>query len=267
MNILKKSIALVGLLSIFGTVQAEEVWFPEVERSYLDQVQRYEVSDAVQISNGLTKDQIRHILGNPHFSEGVFNVKMWNYVLDLRIPYTQEYRRCQLRIDFDSSFLAERHVWRERECHQMIIDALQQPKPQIIEKAVPMPVVTERTVYPEPKQQVNVLFNFDKHDAGNIIGGIGNVRILAQQILAENPPMIYVAGYADRLGQSDYNVRLSNRRAETVVKLLQEYGVDGSKIKLGGLGSTDKFIACEGKAKTPQLVDCLKQNRRVEVKW
>lgn len=265
MKFLKQSIVCLGLMSAFVTVSAEEVWFPEVEQSYLDQVQRYEVSDAVEISNGLTKDQIRHILGNPHFSEGLFNVKMWNYVLDIRIPYTQEYRRCQLRIDFDSSSLAERHVWRQQECHQMILDALQEPKPQII---VQERVVVEPTnAYPEPKQQVNVLFNFDKHDAANIIDGVGNVRILAEQILAEQPNVVYVAGYADRLGQNEYNVRLSNRRAETVVRLLQQYGVDGSKIRLGGLGSTDKFKACTGQAKTPELVECLKLNRRVEVKW
>ena len=261
MKFLKTSLIALGLMGLMSTAQAEEIWFPEVERSYLDQVQRYEVSDAVEIANGLTKDQIRHILGNPHFSEGPFNVKMWNYVLDLRIPYTQEYRRCQLRIDFDRSYIAERHIWREPECHQMILDALQPPKPQIVEKVVSVATL------PEPKQQVNVLFNFDKHDAGNIIGGIGDVQILAQQILAENPPMVYVAGYADRLGQNDYNIRLSNRRAETVVRLLQEYGVDSSRIKLGGLGSTDKFKYCEGGKKSPELVECLKQNRRVEVKW
>lgn len=265
MKLIKKTILCFSLMGACMAASAEEIWFPEVEQSYLDQVQRYEVSDAVEISNGLTKDQIRHILGNPHFSEGVFNVKMWNYVLDLRIPYTQDYRRCQLRIDFDSSYIAERHIWREQACHQMILDALQEPKPQVIvqEKVV----VEPNNAYPEPKQHVNVLFNFDKYDAANIVDGVGNVRILAEQILSEQPQVVYVAGYADRLGKNDYNVRLSNRRAETVVRLLQQYGIDGSKIRLGGLGSTDKFRACEGQAKTPELVRCLEQNRRVEVKW
>lgn len=80
---------------------------------------------------------------------------------------------------------------------------------------------------PEPKQHVNVVFNFDRSDAGNIVGGVDDVRVLAKQILADQPAVVYVAGYADRFGNVAYNKRLSEKRAITVTQLLQEYGVDG----------------------------------------
>lgn len=41
-----------------------------------------------------------------------------------------------------------------------------------------------------------------------------------------------VIGYADEIGNSDYNKQLSNRRAENVKQILVDAGIDGSRLNI-----------------------------------
>lgn len=118
----------IGFTALFSTavVQAEksmyqeDIQFPDVKESYLKQVPRYEQSTVANLNTGLTKDQYRHLLGNPQFSEGIFSVKTWNYVLDVRNPTTSTYQRCQLRIDFNQEHLGEHLYWKDSRCAALV---------------------------------------------------------------------------------------------------------------------------------------------------
>jgi len=65
--------------------------------------------------------------------------------------------------------------------------------------------------------------------------------------LKRNPGVsVEVKGYADELGEEDYNIKLSESRAKAVYDLLIASGVDASRVSYKGYGedtSVDKSSA------------------------
>ena len=99
--------------------QSTTVEFPAFEKSYLKQVKRYEAGDVARLQANLNKDQVRHLLGNPHFDEGVFGPKVWNYVLDVRLPKSAQYQRCELHLEFDKHGFVRNVHWKDSVCAQL----------------------------------------------------------------------------------------------------------------------------------------------------
>jgi outer membrane protein OmpA-like peptidoglycan-associated protein len=58
------------------------------------------------------------------------------------------------------------------------------------------------------------------------------------KLLSQNPKLkLYVVGHTDNVGGFDYNMKLSQQRAEAVVKeLVSKYKVDGTRLKPLGVG-------------------------------
>lgn len=80
------------------------------------------------------------------------------------------------------------------------------------------------------------------------------------KLLSENPKLkLYVVGHTDNVGDFNYNMKLSQSRAEAVVKILiSKYGIDKIRLTAAGVGPLAPVTTNdteEGKAK----------NRRVEL--
>ena len=108
-----------------------------------------------------------------------------------------------------------------------------------------------------PVLETSVHFAFNKADL------TGKAKSALDQLVAEIPNtkgyLVVVEGDTDAIGSENYNYKLSERRADSVVQYLSENNVPAHKIFIIGLGK-DKFVAdnktSEGRAK----------NRRVDVR-
>lgn len=91
-------------------------------------------------------------------------------------------------------------------------------------------------------------------------------RALLDAWLAQYPrdTPVRVTGHADRLGPEPYNLKLSQRRAETVRQYLLDKGVAAKYIEIIAKGETEPVKACKGGA-TPLTKACLAPNRRVVI--
>ena len=92
---------------------------------------------------------------------------------------------------------------------------------------------------------------------------------LDQEVLARLSSMasiryIIVNGHADRLGDTPYNQKLSERRAEAVRAYLVSRGTDAAMIETLGFGKTLPVKSCPNQPRA-QLIECLAPNRRVVV--
>lgn len=113
---------------------------------------------------------------------------------------------------------------------------------------------------PEPQPQAQptfvVFFDFDRSTVTS--EGADVIRRAAQAMQSGSPVRIVVTGHADRSGSSDYNLRLSQRRAEAVRAELQRAGVSSGQITTSGRGEEEPLVETPDGVREPQ-------NRRAEI--
>jgi OmpA-OmpF porin, OOP family len=135
----------------------------------------------------------------------------------------------------------------------------------------PAPVIVPPPAPPPPAAPMRVsfsadaLFDFDK----SVIKPAGRAELdkFASQLRGIQYDGVQVTGHTDRLGPHDYNMKLSERRAQAVRDYLIQGGVASGKIAARGVDGADPVTGseCKGNKPTPTLIACLQPDRRVDV--
>ena len=90
---------------------------------------------------------------------------------------------------------------------------------------------------------------------------------LARELKGAQYDAVLVTGHTDRFGRTEYNQRLSERRANAVKNYLMSRDIPANRIKAVGRGKMQPVTRagdCPG-GRTAKVIACLQPDRRVEV--
>ncbi len=219
--------------------------------------------DTVQLLRpGLSKDQLRQLIGNPHFSEGLVGVRDWNYIL--KLPAGEgSLIECQLQLQFDDgSRLRSRH-WQTQACatagESMV--ALGAPA-AVVAGAEPLKDAQAATWSEE-----ELLFPFGR-SAVSDLGAADRARLKALVARtashAASVQRIVVTGHADRIGSGQRKQWRSLDRAHAVAEAFLAKGIAPGVIEVVGRSDTAPLSACP-QTSPAELRACLALDRRVSV--
>lgn len=106
------------------------------------------------------------------------------------------------------------------------------------------------------------LFTFDSSDLRMPQPKLDEIVAALKRDMTVNN--VVITGYTDRIGSDAYNLKLSQRRADSVKTYLVSQGIDASRLSTVGKGKADPVVQCTDKSR-PALIKCLEPNRRVEI--
>lgn len=246
------SCLLLAACASTGGESAQGSTFPDPSRARPLGGTYVNLDDLRQYGEGMNKRQLYVLLGTPHFGEGMWGVREWNYLFNLRPGPGQTPVQCQLQIQFNGEDVATGHAWHPASCGALLAPPAAPPPPP------PPPEPVSRA----PLQlSADALFAFDSA----VLTESGKRAIdRALEGKLDRELQLTVTGHADRLGSVAYNEDLSRRRAEAVRDYLVTLGVPAGAIQALGKGSREPLVQCN-QTRRQALIDCLAPNRRVEL--
>jgi OOP family OmpA-OmpF porin len=183
----------------------------------------------------------------------------------------QQWRHAKPYVQIAEDLIAEASVL-SLNCPGVVSPAAEVKAPPPSPPPPPAPPPSPPAPLREVSVMAHVVFSFDKYQPGDIRGhSMGQLRSLVERLKsgALDVQSIRLVGHADRLNntrQADYNLRLSERRVNTVRDLLVGLGVDAKLISTDAKGDQAQVEACtSGWKSQAELRECLLPNRRVEV--
>lgn len=227
---------------------------------------------------GLDKDQVRQLLGAPHFSEGLFFVHDWNYLI--KLPQGDGWLECQLQIQFDAQSRVRASYWKRSACDAIAPLAVAQARAResgAADSASSATAQAENDAPPLTEPAAVKTVNWTLNDLRFPFGrsAITDLRRVDRDRLyafaaqfgdrAAQVQRIQIAGHADRLGSASRKYERSLARARAVAKVFAASGIDPERIEVVGRSDREAVTVCRGAGRRGALRACLAPDRGVDV--
>lgn len=137
------------------------------------------------------------------------------------------------------------------------------PPPAVVEKA-PEPPKT-KLAKELSKDETSVYFDFDKADLS--AKEQGQLDEVAEVLKSDKEvESVKIVAYADRMGSTEYNDKLSQKRAQAVNDYLNSHGYLKTTVaETAWLGETAPKTSCPEKMKRAEKIACLQEDRRADI--
>jgi OmpA-OmpF porin, OOP family len=223
-------------------IAAQQPGFPSPSQSWLKEGLFAPPGNVRMILPGMTKRQVRSLLGVPHFNEGLFGVRTWNYILNFYEGGGPTYRICQFQLQFDHMRRVAEVAWRSDDCARILAETSGYVRP---DKIPDDPVRSEH---------ISIHFEF-----GNAALSPAALTLLSDFARSHaQSGQIEVIGHTDSAGSGAHNDVLSLARADSVARALEALGVPSDRLTISGRGERDPVTPTQDNVREPA-------NRRTDV--
>lgn len=139
------------------------------------------------------------------------------------------------------------------------------PAPAPAPVAAPAPAPAPEPVALLSKEQLTAYFDFNKSTI-NPSEKQKLDNLIAALVASKGVESLSIVGYADRIGSTDANLKLSERRTKAVETYLDaKVNIPTNVVQSDSRGEANPVTSCEGDKKSKQLISCLAADRRVEI--
>ncbi|WP_061800742.1 OmpA family protein [Serratia ficaria] len=215
--------------------------FPDMARASFSEGSWPNLDNLRKVQAGVNKNQLYLLIGHPHFSEGILGVREWDYIFHL--PGDDGPQTCQYKILFDNEKHARSFFWKPETCAE---------------------IVEQKTGAASRALSLNSDIFFKYNSAQLTLQGVRELQQLAASLNGSVITEVRIVGHTDRLGSKNFNLDLSQRRADAVRAELAKAGIAPTRLKAMGAGATKPLQHC-GAMEREALLQCLAPNRRVEL--
>ena len=216
----------------------------QLDEDYLRVGSYVQAATISRVNPGANAEEVTRLLGTPESVDRYTGRQEWYYSINLPLADGINQLVCQYRVDVDASLSVTGTQWRRNQCRTLFNDFI--GSLQLMSFSA------------------DVMFKFDSAE----LEPEGMQQLYEVALILNNQydaPVIHITGHSDRIGREDYNLRLSQRRADAVQAFLQSQGLPANRIHAEGRGVNDPVVTCLGTRVTQELKDCLAPNRRVNL--